>query len=69
MEITVTLREIVIRDNEAGEEFVVQTLRTARDIVDYIEESEKDELTLKLQDMLGELYCGDHYCQKGGGEK
>jgi len=56
MEIKVTLQDIIIKDQETGEEFKVRTVRTAQEIASYIEESEQDEVIDKLQDVLSRSY-------------
>ena len=37
MEVKVTLQDILIKDKETGEEFMVRTVRTVQEIVSYIE--------------------------------
>ena len=56
MDITVTLQTITIRDDESGETFTVRTLRTAKEIAGYVEESEKDEITDTLEEKVIEAY-------------
>jgi hypothetical protein len=49
MEVKVTLHDLVIKDPKTGEAFTVRTLRTAKDIAEYIDESEKDEIVSVLE--------------------
>jgi hypothetical protein len=56
MEVKVRLRAITIKDEDSGEEFTVQTLRTAEDIAAYVEETEKDEIVSKLEEAVIEAY-------------
>jgi hypothetical protein len=56
MEVKVILREIVIKDRQSGKEYIVRTLRTAEEIAAYVEESEKDEITSKLEQVVSEAY-------------
>ena len=56
MEVKVTLREIVIKDRQSGKEHIVRTLRTAEEIASYVEESEKDEITSRLEEAVCEAY-------------
>ena len=56
MEVKVQLQSITIKDDETGKEFTVRTLRTAKEIAEYVEESEKDEITDRLRDTVLETY-------------
>lgn len=48
MAIKVKVNTILIKDtNNTGEVYIVRTVRTAREIAGYIQESEKDEITDK----------------------
>jgi hypothetical protein len=49
MEIKVKLQAITIKDETTGEEFTVKTLRSAKEISEYIQESEKDEVVSRLE--------------------
>lgn len=49
MEIKVELQTITIEDEKSGESFTVKTLRSARDIAEYVQESERDEVVNKLE--------------------
>jgi len=56
MEVKVKLRAITIKDENAGEEYTVKTLRTAQEIAEYVQESEKDAILDKLQEAVCEAY-------------
>jgi len=56
MEVKVILHIITIKDDISGEVFSVKTLRTAKEIVGYIEESEKDEIGDRLENLVSEAY-------------
>ena len=56
MEVKVTLREIVITDKQSGKEYTVRTLRSAERIAGYIKESEKDEITDRLEQAVCQAY-------------
>jgi hypothetical protein len=55
-EVKVRLSVITIRDENSGEAHRVKTLRSAREIAEYIEESEKEIIVDKLEDLVCELY-------------
>ena len=57
MEVKVKLRTITIKDENTGEEYTVKTVRSAQDIAEYVEESEKDEVVAKLEDIVSEVYA------------
>ena len=52
--IKVKLRTLIIKDGKTGEEFKVKTLRTAQDIAEYIDESERDGIQIKLGRLVSE---------------
>ena len=54
MEIKVKLQAITIKDEDTGESFTVKTLRSAKDIADYVEESERDEMVSKLEQVVSD---------------
>jgi hypothetical protein len=56
MEVKVKLQKITVKDEETGEVFTVKTLRTAKEIADYVAESEKDEIVDRLQEAILEAY-------------
>jgi hypothetical protein len=56
MEIKVKLQGIIIKDKKTGKEFTVHTLRTAQEIASYIEESEKEEIIVRLEAAVIEVY-------------
>lgn len=59
MKITVKIRAITVKDENSGEEFTVQTLRSAKDITDFIEETEKDEISYKVRTAVDEALSND----------
>lgn len=44
-EIKIKVNEILVKDATSGEEIVVKTVRTVKEIVGYIDETETDMLT------------------------
>jgi hypothetical protein len=52
MEIKVKLNKIVISDEGSEKIFKVRTLRTAEEIAGYVEETEKEEMVCKLEQMV-----------------
>lgn len=56
MEITVKLHDILIKDKETDEEYVVYTLRSASDIYKTIQEIEQDGIVSDLQERVTEAY-------------
>ena len=56
MEIKIKLRTLQIRDQKTGEAFTVRTLRTAKEIAGFIEESEKEVITSKIEDAVCKSY-------------
>jgi macrodomain Ter protein organizer (MatP/YcbG family) len=56
MEIKIVIRTIVVKDKSSGEEYTVKTVRSAKDIAAYIEESENDEAVDALQAAVTEAY-------------
>ena len=52
MEIKIKLQKILIRDQKTGETFTVRTLRTAKEIAGFIEESEKEVITSKIEETV-----------------
>ena len=44
-EIKIKVNEILVKDATSGEEIVVKTVRTVKEIVDYIDETETDVLS------------------------
>jgi hypothetical protein len=55
MEIKVKLQTIKITDTSSGESFSVKTIRSAKEIAGYIQESEKDEIVGKLEQEVSEV--------------
>jgi hypothetical protein len=56
MEITVILRDIIIKDQETREAYTVRTVRSAQEIANQIEETENDEAVEKLLNALKDAY-------------
>jgi hypothetical protein len=56
MEVKVKLQKITVKDEETGEVFTVKTLRTAKEIADYVAESEKEEIVDRLEEAVLEAY-------------
>jgi uncharacterized membrane protein YebE (DUF533 family) len=56
MEVKVTLQTITIKDESSGEEHTMKTLRSAKEIAGYVEESEKDEIMDKLTKAVCDAY-------------
>ena len=56
MEVTVKLHDILIKDKETDEEYVVYTLRSASDIYKTIQEIEQDGIVSDLQERVTEAY-------------
>jgi hypothetical protein len=56
MEIKITVRTIIVTDKSSGEEYTVKTVRSAKEIAAYIDESEKDEAVQALEDAVYEAY-------------
>ena len=50
------LRVLVVKDNETGEEYEVQTVRSAKDVRDCIEEEEKEYVSDVIESALYEAY-------------
>ena len=52
-EIKINVNEILVKDVRTGEKKIVKTVRTVKEIVDYIEETEIDilsEIVIKLRE-------------------
>ena len=56
MKISVTLRRVIIKDAESGEAYEVPTLRTAKDIAEIVEETEREEAIQHLSEAVWESY-------------
>ena len=52
MEVKVTLQEIVITERQTNKQFIVRTIRTAKEIAEYIDESEKESLVARLEEVV-----------------
>ena len=57
MEVKVKINTLVIKDKETGEEYTLKTLRTAKEVADYIEETEKEEAVFIVEAAVLEA-CG-----------
>jgi len=55
MEVKVAVNMITIKDEKSGEEYRVKSLRSAAEIADYIQESEKDEIVSRLEEKVIEV--------------
>ena len=51
MEIKIKVNEIIIKDKNSGEEYLIRTVRSAKDISDGLDEEERDA----LQDKVAEV--------------
>jgi hypothetical protein len=60
LEVKVKLRSITIKDENTGELFTVRTIRSAKEIAGYVEESEKDEVVSKLEQEVWKVINKDH---------
>ena len=56
MEIKIKLQKILIKDQKTGETFTVRTLRTAQEIAEFIDESEKEMITSKIEEAVLDSY-------------
>ena len=54
MIIKVELHTILIKDENTGEIYKVKSLRSAMDIAEYMQETEKDEMVTRLQQKVCE---------------
>ena len=55
MEVKVKLQSITIKDENSGDAYTVTTIRSAKEISEYIQESEKDEIVNKLEQEIYEV--------------
>jgi hypothetical protein len=53
---TINLHAITISDTATGQKFTVQTVRTAQEIAEYVDESEKDEVVDTVQGAVSEAF-------------
>lgn len=56
MEIKIRLQTVVIKDQNTGEMYKVKTLRSAKEIAEYVEESEKEIIASKIEETVCEAY-------------
>ena len=54
MEVKIDVHTLIIKDVDTEEEYEVRTLRNAQDIAGFLEESEKDEIVSKLEELVSE---------------
>ena len=54
MEVKIEVHTLIIKDVDTEEEYEVRTLRNAQDIAGFLEESEKDEIESKLEELVSE---------------
>ena len=59
IEVKVKLQSITIKGENSEEEFTVQTIRTAKEVAEYVQESEKDEIVHKLEDAVNTALDSD----------
>jgi len=52
MEVKVILHEIVILDKETGEQYIVKTVRPVEEIVAFLEETEKDVISDRVEEAV-----------------
>jgi hypothetical protein len=55
-EIKVCLKSITIKDENSGEEYTIKTIRNAKDIADYLEETEKDFIRDEIEKEISKQY-------------
>ena len=59
LEVKVKLQAITIKDENTGELFTVRTIRSAKEIAGYLEESEKDEIVSKVEHEVSKVINQD----------
>ena len=60
MEIKIQLQTLVIKDQETGKEYKVRTLRSAQEIAEFMEESEKEIIADKMEAAINSAYIKDN---------
>ncbi len=65
MEIKIQLQTLVIKDQETGKEYKVRTLRSAKEIAEFMEESEKEIIADKMEAAINTAYIKDNRNQRG----
>ena len=60
MEIKIQLQTLVIKDQETGKEYKVRTLRSAQEIAEFMEESEKEIIAEKMEAVINSAYIKDN---------
>ena len=56
MDITVRLHEVRIADAQTGKAYTVKTLRSAQEIAEYVEETEKEILAERVEAAVASAY-------------
>ena len=56
MEIKIELQTVIIKDQNTGEAYKVNTLRTAKEIAEFVEESEKEIIASRIEETLYKLH-------------
>lgn len=57
MEFKIDVHNLSIKDEKTGEVLAVTTLRSAKEIAEYIEESEGKELPSRVEKIISEYYA------------
>jgi len=56
MEVKVKINTLIIKDKESGEEYTVQTVRTAKFLSEFVQESEKEEAMITVEEAVVSAY-------------
>lgn len=56
MEVKVKINTLIIKDKETGEEYTVQTVRTAKLLSEFVQESEKEEAMNMVEEAVANAY-------------
>ena len=56
MNVTVTLHEVRIADAQTGKVYTVKSLRSAREIAEYVAETEKEILAERVEATVADAY-------------
>jgi len=51
MELKVKVNEIIIKDKNSGEEYLIRTIRSAKEIDDLLDEMEREALESKVSEI------------------
>jgi len=60
MEIKIRLQTLIIKDQDTGKEHRVRTLRSAKEIAEFVEESEKEIIADKMEAAINTAYIKDN---------